>query len=322
MHFDHGFQRAAPSHERDLLRAAKSRRRRSRGVLLLPCIGLVAAALSLLPTQPAFAAGAVNVLYAGSLVNSMEHGVGPAFGKATGNQFQGYAGGSVGLANQIKAKLRKGDVFISANPKVNDSLMGAANGNWVSWYVAFAQSPLVIGYSASSKFADDFKTKPWYQVLMEPGIKIGRTDPKLDPKGALTLALMKQAESFYKSPGLSQKVLGAPDNPAQVLPEETLVGRLQSGQLDVGFFYSTETADTKIPAIALPPAITPKAVYTVTTLHDAANAAGADQFVAFLLGSDGQNLLKQHGLTLQEMDFSGDASAVPQDIKSIVDKAK
>jgi molybdate/tungstate transport system substrate-binding protein len=159
-------------------------------------------------------------------------------------------------------------------------------------------------------------------VLMEPGIKIGRTDPKLDPKGALTLALMKQAESFYKSPGLSQKVLGAPDNPAQVLPEETLVGRLQSGQLDVGFFYSTATADTKIPAIALPPAITPKAVYTVTTLHDAANAAGADQFVAFLLGSDGQNLLKQHGLTLQEMDFSGDASAVPQDIKSIVDKAK
>ena len=124
-------------------------------------------------------------------------------------------------------------MFISANPKVNASLMGAANGDWVSWYVAFAQSPLVIGYNASSEFAADFKTKPWYQVLSEPGIKIGRTDPKLDPKGALTLALMKQAETFYKSPGLSQKVLGAPDNPAQVLPEETLVGRLQSGQLDV-----------------------------------------------------------------------------------------
>jgi molybdate/tungstate transport system substrate-binding protein len=200
--------------------------------------------------------------------------------------------------------------------------MGAANGDWVSWYVAFAQSPLVIGYNASSKFADDLKTKPWYQVLAEPGIKIGRTDPKLDPKGALTLTLMTQAETFYNSPGLSQKVLGAPDNPAQVLPEETLVGRLQSGQLDVGFFYSTETSDAKIPAIALPPSITPKAVYTVTILHDAPNAAGADQFVAFILGSDGQNLLKQHGLTLQKMAISGDATAVPQDIKAIVDKAK
>ena len=264
----------------------------------------------------------MNVLYAGSLVNLMERGMGPAFDKATGNQFQGYAGGSVGLANQMKGKLRRGDVFISANPKVNANLMGAANGDWVSWYVAFAQSPLVIGYNPSSKFAADFKSKPWYQVLSEPGIKIGRTDPKLDPKGALTLALMKQAETFYKSPDLSQKVLGAPDNPAQVLPEETLVGRLQSGQLDAGFFYSTETADAKIPAIALPPAITPKAVYTVTILRDAPNPSGADQFVAFLLGSDGQNLLKEHGLTLQKMAVSGAANAVPQDIKSIVDKAK
>jgi molybdate/tungstate transport system substrate-binding protein len=296
--------------------------RSARNKLLLPGAVLIATILPLLPLQSANAAGAVNVLYAGSLVNLMEHGVGPAFDKATGNQFQGYGGGSVGLANQIKGKLRKGDVFISANPKVNTSLMGDANGNWVSWYVSFAQSPLVIGYSASSKFAADFKSKPWYQVLQEPGIKIGRTDPKLDPKGALTLTLMKQAETFYKSPGLSEKVLGAPDNPAQVLPEETLVGRLQSGQLDVGFFYSTETSDAKIPALALPPEIAPKAVYTVTILHDAPNAAGADQFVAYLLGSDGQNLLKEHGLTLQKMSVSGDASAVPSDIKAIVDKAK
>src|SRR5579863_8086883 len=102
---------------------------------------LLAAATLVLPAQTAFAAGTVNVVYAGSLVNLMEHGVGPAFDKATGDQFQGYAGGSVGLANQIKGKLRKGDVFISANPKVNTSLMGAANGNWVSWYVSFAESP-------------------------------------------------------------------------------------------------------------------------------------------------------------------------------------
>jgi molybdate/tungstate transport system substrate-binding protein len=284
--------------------------------------GFLAATLSLPLAEPAFSAGDVNVLYAGSLVNLMEHGVGPAFNKATGDQFRGYAGGSVGLANQIIGKLRKGDVFISANPKVNAGLMGEANGNWVNWYIAFAQSPLVIGYYASSKFVADFKTKPWYQVLTEPGIKIGRTDPKLDPKGSLTLALMKQAETFYKSPGLAQKVLGASDNPAQVLPEETLVGRLQSGQLDVGFFYSTETADAKIPALTLPPAIAPKAVYTVTILRDAPNAAGAERFVAFLLGSDGQKLLKEYGLTLQKLTVAGDASAVPQDIKAIVDKAK
>ncbi len=290
--------------------------------LLLPGAVLAATGLALLPIQSANAAGTVNVLYAGSLVNLMEHGVGPAFDKATGDHFQGYAGGSVGLANQLKGKLRKGDVFISANPKVNTGLMGAANGDWVKWYISFAESPLVIGYNASSKFAADFKTKPWYQVLLEPGIKIGRTDAKLDPKGALTVALMKQAETYYKSPGLAQKVLGAPDNPAQVLPEETLVGRLQSGQIDVGFFYSTETSDAKIPALSLPPQIAPKAVYTVTILRDAPNADGADQFVAFLLGPGGRDLLKQHGLTLQKIAASGDAAAIPQGIKAMVDKAK
>jgi molybdate/tungstate transport system substrate-binding protein len=289
---------------------------------VLTTAGLLAAALLLPLAEPAYSAGDVNVLYAGSLVNLMEHGVGPAFNKATGDQFRGYAGGSVGLANQIKGKLRRGDVFISANPKVNSALKGATNGDWVKWYIAFAQSPLVIGYNPSSKFAADFKTKPWYQVLLEPGIRIGRTDPKLDPKGALTLALMEKAETFYKSPGLAQKVLGATDNPAQVLPEETLVGRLQSGQLDVGFFYSTETADAKIPALTLPPAIAPKAVYTVTILRDAPNAAGAERFVTFLLGNDGRKLLKEHGLTLQKLAVAGDANAVPQDIKAIVDKAK
>jgi molybdate/tungstate transport system substrate-binding protein len=284
--------------------------------------GLLAAIVALSLAGPAYSAGDVNVLYAGSLVNLMEHGVGPGFNKATGDQFRGYAGGSVGLANQIKGKLRRGDVFISANPKVNSALMGATNGDWVKWYVAFAQSPLVIGYNASSKFATDFKTKPWYRVLMEPGIKIGRTDPKLDPKGTLTLTLMRQAESFYKSPGLAQRVLGAANNPTQILPEETLIGRLQSGQLDAGFFYSTETADAKIPALSLPPAITPKAVYTVTILRDAPNSAGAERFVAFLLGSDGRKLLKAHGLALQKLAVAGDVNAVPQGVKAILDKAK
>jgi molybdate/tungstate transport system substrate-binding protein len=305
----------APQHPSP--RAASTPTRRS---LIRTGTGLVAVGLlSRIPS--AFAAGKVNVLYAGSLVNLMEHGIGPAFLKATGNTFQGYAGGSDKLAKEITGKLRQGDVFISANPKVNDSLTGAANGDWVSWYVTFAESPLVLGYNATSKFAKDFKTKPWYQVLQEPGIHIGRTDPKLDPKGRLTLQLMKQAETFYKNPNLSQQVLGDPENPAQVLPEETLIGRLQSGQVDVGFFYSTETSDAKIPAIQLPASITPKAVYTITVLHNAPNEAGATQFAEFLLGKQGQSLLHQHGLAAHAITLTGDQSAVPAGIRALLPKA-
>ena len=256
----------------------------------------------------------VNVLYAGSLVNLMEHGIGPAFDKASGDTFRGFGGGSNGLANQIKGKLRRADVFISANPKVNDALMGEANGDWLTWYVTFAQSPLVIGYSPSSRFAAELKTKPWYEVLREPGIKIGRTDAKLDPKGALTVQLLDKAERVYHQPGLAQAVLGSPDNPEQVRPEENLVGRLQSGQIDVGFFYSTETSDLKIPSIPLPQEVALSAVYTVAVLRDAADPAAAAKFVDFLLSPPGQAVMKEHGLDTVTPSVTGDAAKVPASI--------
>src|SRR5437764_2427905 len=169
----------------------------------------------------------------------MKRRIGPAFGKASGEQFRGYAGGSNKVANEIKGGLRRGDIFISASPKVDEKLIGAANGDWVRWYVLFAESPLVIGYNTPSRFAAELRSKPWHEVLSEPSLKIGRTDPQLDPKGAFTLELMQRAEEFYHKPGLAQRILGAPDNPAQVLPEEVLVGRFQSGELDAAFFYST-----------------------------------------------------------------------------------
>jgi molybdate transport system substrate-binding protein len=286
---------------------------RATGVLV------IAAALGAAP-MAARAAGTVNVLYAGSLVNLMERSVGPAFDQASGDRFQGFAGGSKLLANQVKGKLRRGDVFISAAPKVNGNLIGPANGGWETWYITFAQSPLVIGYNPQSRFAADFKSKPWYEVLAEPGIRIGRTDPKLDPKGALTIALMKKAEEFYKSPGLAQRVLGAPENPAEVLPEETLVGRLQSGQLDAGFFYSTETSEAKIPAIPLPAEIAPKAVYTVTILHAGGNPGGAAKFVTYLLGPAGQAVMKAHGLELRRPVLTGSASGVPAPVLALIAK--
>jgi molybdate/tungstate transport system substrate-binding protein len=263
----------------------------------------------------------VNVLYAGSLVNLMERSVGTAFEQQGGDRFQGFAGGSNKLANEIKGKLRRGDVFVSANTKADEQLMGQENGDWVRWYVAFAESPLVIGYNPSSRFVNDLKNKSWYEVLSDPGLKLGRTDPKLDPKGALTIELLKRAEVFYSKPDLSQQILGAPDNPRQVLPEETLIGRLQSGQIDVGFFYSTETSDAKIPTIKLPDEIAPKAHYTVTILRDAPNPTGAEGFASFLLGPNGRAILKEHALELLKLSLSGDEKAVPAAVRSLVEAA-
>jgi molybdate/tungstate transport system substrate-binding protein len=278
---------------------------------------------SMAAATPSFAQdNTINVLYAGSLVNLMERSVGPAFEKATGLQFRGYAAGSNKIANEIKGKLRRGDVFISASPKVNQTLMGADNGDHVSWYVSFAESPLMIGYNPKSKFAADFKTKRWDQVLQEPGIRIGRTDPKLDPKGAFTVEMMTKAADLYHQPDLVEKTLGDPENPAQVLPEETLVGRLQSGQLDAGFFYSTETSDLKIPAFQPAPELAAKASYTLTILSDAPNSAGAARFVDFLLSAQGRALFKQHGVDVIKPTVTGNGQAIPPSVQAVIDAAQ
>ena len=150
-------------------------------------LGLVASATG---------SGPVNVLYAGSLVNLMQKQVGPAFQQATGYSVTGFSAGSKDLAAEIKGKVHQGDVFISASPKVNATLEGAANGDWVSWYGTFATSALVIGYNPKSKFANDLKTMPWYKAITEPGLKLGFTDPATDPKGVLAVqAMTETAES-------------------------------------------------------------------------------------------------------------------------------
>jgi molybdate/tungstate transport system substrate-binding protein len=237
--------------------------------------------------------GPVDVLYAGSLVNLMERDLGPKFTAATGYQYSGFGAGSSQVANQIKGGVRQGDVFISASPSVNTTLQGPANGNWVNWYASFAKGTLVLGYNPNSRFAKDLRTKPWYQVITEPGILVGKTDPVLDPKGQLTVQALNQAAAMYNEPALAAMAHGTDG----VFPEETLVGRLQAGQLDAGFFYSNEAKEAGIPTVSLG-AIQLAATYTVTVLNRAPHTSGGVAFVNYLLGSKGQSILTSHGLTL------------------------
>lgn len=255
--------------------------------------------------------GTVSVLYAGSLVNLMEQDLGPAFTKATGYGYQGFGAGSTELVAQIKSKVRQGDVFISASPKADGDLEGQGNGGWVSWYITFARSPLVLGYNPHSSFASQFRTKPWYRVITQPGIRVGRTDPKLDPKGKLTVKAVDQAAAMLHTPALVRALNGF-----AVFPEETLVGRLEAGQLDAGFFYSVEARDAHIPTVELTP-VSATATYTVTVLARASNAGGAAAFVRFLLGPVGQATLRRHGLAVLTPALTGPSSAVPPSLRAL-----
>ncbi len=255
----------------------------------------------------------VSVLYAGSLVNLMEKQVGPAFAKSSGDSYQGYGAASQAVANAIKGKVETGDVFISASPTVNASLEGPANGGWVKWYAAFATAPLLIGYNPESRFATALRTRPWYDVLQQAGIRIGITDPRLDPKGELTVTALKTAEQDYGLPATFAKSI---ESKAAVFPEEDLVGRLEAGQLDVGFFYSNEASAARIPTVTLGK-VHEQATFTVTVLNRAKDAAAGAAFVRFLL-TTGRSMLREAGLRLTPPSLSGDPTAVPGSLRSLL----
>jgi molybdate/tungstate transport system substrate-binding protein len=237
--------------------------------------------------------GTVNVLYAGSMVGLMKDSIGPAFQKATGHKFSGFTAGDKDVASQIKAGVHAGDIFMSASPTVNGTLIGPANDNLISWYATYATSPLVIGYKPDSKFAADLKSKPWYTVITEPGFRLGFSDPKTDPKGEKSVQAMNHAASVHNLPAL-QKLTA---DTSSMFPEDTLVGRVQSGQLDAAYFYASEAAAAKIPTVP----VTGEnlgATYTVAVLNKGPHQAAAQAFVSYLLGPDGLRLLKEDGFVL------------------------
>jgi molybdate/tungstate transport system substrate-binding protein len=270
------------------------------------------------PTPPAVAAGGgtVSALFAGSLVNYMEHDFGPSFAKASGYGYRGFGGGSTEVAAQIKGGVREGDVFISAAAAADNLLKGSANGNWVSWYTTFAASPLMLAYNPNSPFGKQLaKGKPWYEVLSEPGILVGRTDPKLDPKGILTVEAVTNAAHKLKDQSLLTALGGFP-----VYPETALVGRLQSGQLDAGFFYAVEASSAKLSTVSLAP-VYKVADYTLTILNKAPNPSGAAAFVRYLLNAQRGYTLKKNGLTALKPTFSGTVASVPNSLRKIVGAA-
>jgi len=244
-------------------------------------------------TKPHKNHGPVDVLYAGSLVGMMEQGIGPAFDAETGYTFNGFSAGSTALASAIKGQTQVGDVFVSASPKADESLQGSSNGNWVSWYAAFATSPLVIGYNPKSPFAAQLMSKPWYQVVTQPGFILGRTDPATDPKGALAVQALTMAASQFSDPALS----AISTQTSGIYAEQSLVGLLQAGQLDAGFFYAAEASAAGIPTVPLS-GIDLSAQYTVTVLNRAPDSKAALAFVKFLLSPLGQSILKHDGLSV------------------------
>lgn len=243
--------------------------------------------------------GTVSVAYAGSLVRVMEGPLTTALRAQTGLRFAGEGKGSKALAHLIEAGLRSPDVFISADPKLLDELMPGRKAS-ISGYAIFGSARMVIAYSETSPHRSLFEDvergkRSILDVLADPHVRVGRTDPQLDPKGVRTVRVLSLLGAHYHHPDRARQILAK----AEVFPEEDLAVRVESGEEDAGFFYSTETPGRGLRVVELPADtnLSHQISYAIARLQNAPHPPAAKLFVDFVLSGGGKSVLEQAGVS-------------------------
>jgi len=265
----------------------------------------------------------LRVAYAGSMGVVMDQSLGPAFAKAHDARFEGVGQGSFALARLLAGKQMQADVFVAITPPpmkvVRDAGLAARA-------VPVASTRMVVIYGPKSRYAKDFEaaakgSKTWYDVLRQPGLRIGRTDPAVDPQGANALLTLQLAETYYHQPKLLEQVAGELQNPQQIFAEPSLMSRLEAGQIDAAVGYASAAFSHHLPTIDLPDEINlaqpsmqdawyAKAsltladgkvlkaqplVFYAAVLADAKQPQLAADFVRLLQSADGQAMLRERG---------------------------
>ncbi|HUX21309.1 MAG TPA: extracellular solute-binding protein [Spirochaetia bacterium] len=285
-------------------------------------------ALPLLTLAPDHAsADQIQVAYAGSMGVVLDRFLGPEFAKSHGLTYQGIGQGSYGLARLIQSKQIRPDVFISVTRGPIDLLL---RSGLLTAAEPIASTEMVITYNPKSRFGVELQAAeqgkiPWYSVLETKGLRFGRTDPATDPQGRNIIFAFLLAQRYYSVPDLMKKILGEPENPAQIFTEASLLSRLEAGQLDASSGYRSAAVSHGLPYISLPPEINlgdagfadswySRAAFTLKgadgspeTLHtqplvfyagvpvDARRADLGREFVSFLRSEPAQSILREKG---------------------------
>lgn len=273
----------------------------------------------------------LDVAYAGSMGSMME---GPIKASAAQNlklDFHGRGQGSSALAQLIAGGSIRPDLFIPVTPGPALVVLRAGKAETAQ---PIAHTEMVIAYSPKSRFAARFEAAGkgsgnWWEILQEPGIRFGRTDPVGDPQGRNIIFTMMLASKAYKQPDLVEKTLGPTINEKQIFTEPTVQARLQSGELDAASAYKIQPGPFNLPYISLPKEInlsgqnvrtehpdvtltidgktySPEPlIYYAVVLKDAPNVKGAAAFAEWLKGDEAQGIFRRYSY-----DPPGEASGL------------
>lgn len=227
--------------------------------------------------------------------------------------------GSLETARKLTDLHKIPDIIALADYEVFPALLMPSQ---LSWYVQFARNRMVLAYTDKSRFANEIDTDNWWRILQRPGVQVGRSDPNLDPNGYRTLLTMQLAAKFYEQPQLYDRLLAA--SPARnVRPKEVdLVGLVQAGELDYIWSYESVAQGANLRYVTLPEQIDLSSpadsahyaqavtrvrgsgvgdtlvvhgqpiVYGISIPTQAPHRAVAEQFLAWMLSSDGQRVVR------------------------------
>lgn len=261
----------------------------------------------------------LDVAYAGSMGSLMEGPLKSSAAQTLKLELHGRAQGSSALAQLIAGGSIRPDVFISVTPSPMLTVLRAGKAEIAR---PIAHTEMVIAYSPTSRFAAKLhaaaedKTS-WWEVLQEPGLRFGRTDPVTDPQGRNIIFTLMLAEKLFRRPGLAEKILGPAINPQQIFTEPTVLARLQSGELDAASAYKIQPAPFHLPYITLQPEINLSGqnvqrdhpdirltfggktwrpeplIFYAAALKDAPNKKGAAAFIAWVKGAEAQAIFRR-----------------------------
>jgi molybdate/tungstate transport system substrate-binding protein len=243
--------------------------------------------------------------------------------KYPGVDLQREPSGSSKAARKVSDLKKPCDIMASADYKVIDKLLIP---QYADWNIRFATNQLVLCYTDKSKYAGEVTADNWYNILARKGVVWGHSDPNLDPCGYRSLMVLQLAETYYKQPGLYDKLIA--NRPiVNIRPKSVeLVSLLQSGNMDYAWEYLSVAVQHGLKFVILPDQINlgnykydtlyagavvrvtgkkpgtfmdikgKSCTYGVTLIKDAPNKEAAVAFLTYMLDpAGGLKVLKDMG---------------------------
>lgn len=143
------------------------------------------------------------------------------------------AAGSLTCIRKITELGRNCDILALADYQLIDELLIP---DFADWNILFATNELVIAYTPDSRRSGEINSRNWFNILSDPEVRYGRSDPDSDPCGYRTVLAM-QLESMLSPDSLDWQRLLNKDVRFIRGKETDLIALLESKTIDYMFNY-------------------------------------------------------------------------------------